>query len=133
LIKHNIEVFAMYDWSETKYNIIDGTQDCAVWNENKQSIGNGMREKERNFFSAIKIHNTLNLCKRIWPNLDIDYINKNMCTDTNIIQETVPITNKVETINERYEKIMQFRKDIANGKVVKVHTVDGNFFWKRVR
>lgn len=133
LIKYDIKVFVIHDWSETKYNIINGTQDCAVWNENKQTAENGMREKERNFFSAIKIHNTLNLCKRIWPNLDIDYINKNMCTDTNIIQEIVPITNKVENINERYSKIMKLRKDIADGKVIKVHTVDGKFVWKRVR
>ncbi len=36
-------------------------------------------------------------------------------------------------INERYSKIMQLRKDIANGKIIKVHTGDGKFVWKRIR
>ena len=136
LIKHNIEVFAVHNWSETKYNIIDGTQDCAVWNENKQSIGNGMREKERNFFSAIKIHNTLNSCKNIWPNLNIDYIDKFMCTDvvcTTEEENTIVCAIKPESINERYSKIMQLRKDIANGKIIKVYVGDGKFVWKRIK
>ena len=42
-------------------------------------------------------------------------------------------TVKSNDINERYQKIMQLRKDIADGKVIKVHTVDGKFVWKRVR
>ena len=56
-----------------------------------------------------------------------------MCTDTNIIQETVPITNKVETINERYSKILKLRKDIADGKIVKVYVSENKFVWKRIK
>jgi hypothetical protein len=40
---------------------------------------------------------------------------------------------KQDTINERYSKIMQLRKDIANGKIVKVYTGDGKFVWKRIK
>lgn len=40
---------------------------------------------------------------------------------------------KQDTIKERYLKIMQLRKDIANGKIVKVYTSDGKFVWKRIR
>jgi glycosyltransferase involved in cell wall biosynthesis len=38
-----------------------------------------------------------------------------------------------ENINERYSKIMKLRKDIANGKIVKVYTGDGKFVWKRIK
>ena len=40
---------------------------------------------------------------------------------------------KPETINERYSKIMQLRKDIANGKIIKVYVGDGKFVWKRIK
>ena len=40
---------------------------------------------------------------------------------------------KPNNINERYSKIMQLRKDIANGKIVKVCVGDGKFVWKRIR
>ena len=40
---------------------------------------------------------------------------------------------KSESINERYSKIMRLRKDIANGKIVKVYVGDGKFVWKRIR
>ena len=40
---------------------------------------------------------------------------------------------KPESINERYSKIMRLRKDIANGKIVKVYVGDGKFVWKRIR
>lgn len=36
-------------------------------------------------------------------------------------------------IKEKYSKIMQLRKDIANGKIIKVYTGDGKFVWKRIR
>lgn len=39
---------------------------------------------------------------------------------------------KQDTINERYSKIMKLRKDIANGKIIKVYTGDGKFVWKRI-
>ena len=40
---------------------------------------------------------------------------------------------KLESTNERYSKIMRLRKDIANGKIVKVYVGDGKFVWKRIR
>ena len=40
---------------------------------------------------------------------------------------------KPESINERYSKIMQLRKDIANGKIIKVYVGDGKFVWKRIK
>ena len=40
---------------------------------------------------------------------------------------------KPESINEKYSKIMQLRKDIANGKIIKVYVGDGKFVWKRIR
>ena len=40
---------------------------------------------------------------------------------------------KPNNINERYSKIMQLRKDIANGKIIKVYVGDGKFVWKRIR
>lgn len=36
-------------------------------------------------------------------------------------------------INEKYSKIMQLRKDIANGKIIKVYFGDGKFVWKRIK
>ena len=40
---------------------------------------------------------------------------------------------KPNNINERYSKIMQLRKDIANGKIIKVYDGDGKFVWKRIK
>ena len=40
---------------------------------------------------------------------------------------------KPNNINERYSKIMQLRKDIANGKIIKVCVGDGKFVWKRIK
>ena len=40
---------------------------------------------------------------------------------------------KPNNINERYSKIMQLRKDIANGKIIKVYLGDGKFVWKRIK
>ena len=40
---------------------------------------------------------------------------------------------KPESINEKYSKIMQLRKDIANGKIIKVYVGDGKFVWKRIK
>lgn len=42
-----------------------------------------------------------------------------------------PITSN--NMNERYSKIMQLRKDIANGKIIKVYVGDGKFVWKRIK
>lgn len=36
-------------------------------------------------------------------------------------------------INERYSRIIKLRKDIADGKIVKVHVSDGKFVWKRIK
>lgn len=66
----------------------------------------------------------------------IDFINQlRDRKNDNSIPIKIPEAKNVKSndINERYEKIMQFRKDIANGKVIKVHTVDGKFVWKRVK
>jgi hypothetical protein len=43
-----------------------------MWNENKVVFTNNMREKERNFYNAIKIHNCEKACKQLWPKMNID-------------------------------------------------------------
>lgn len=43
-----------------------------MFNENKQMTKYGIREKERNFFNAIKIFNVEDVAKEIWPNISID-------------------------------------------------------------
>ena len=48
-------------------------------------------------------------------------------------ENTIVRATKPESINERYSKIMQLRKDIANGKIIKVYVGDGKFVWKRIR
>ena len=74
LIRHDIKIYSLYNFnSKEQYPIINDSQKCAVWNENKQIISEyNIREKERNFFNAIKITNTENLCKQIWENIGID-------------------------------------------------------------
>ena len=43
-----------------------------MFNENKQMTKYGIREKERNFFNAIKIFNVEDVAKEIWPSISID-------------------------------------------------------------
>lgn len=74
LIRHDIKVYCLYTFnSKEQYPIINDSQKCAVWNENKQIISElNIREKERNFFNAIKITNTDKLCKQLWKDIGID-------------------------------------------------------------
>ena len=86
LIRHDIKVVSLYTfWKDYKFKSVDGSQDCAVWNENKSTLPNGMREKERNFYNAIKITHTEKLCKKIWPKMDID--NWTLIENDKIIQK----------------------------------------------
>ena len=39
----------------------------------------------------------------------------------------------IKISDERYSKKMQVRKDIANGKGIKVYVGDGKFVWKRIK
>lgn len=72
LLRHDIKIFGLYIFGKKyKFVTVDGSQESAVWNENKQ-VFNGVREKERNFFNAIKITHTEKLCKNIWENISID-------------------------------------------------------------
>ena len=41
-------------------------------------------------------------------------------------------TTKKQSINQKYQKIIQLRKDIAEGRVVKTPIGNGKFAWKRV-
>ena len=65
-----------------------------------------------------------------------DFINqlRNRKNDNCIpIQMPEAKTVKPNDINERYSKIIQLRKDIMEGKIIKKPTVDGKFVWKRVK
>lgn len=79
LIKHNLRVYPVKEQSKCKYDLIDNTQDVALYNDNKKILDNGMREKERFFFSAMKIHNMIDECKKIWPKLDDNFIRTQIC------------------------------------------------------
>ena len=65
-------VNAVYSWKYYKFDTIEETQDTALFNENKQMTKHGIREKERNFFNAIKIFNVEEVAKKIWPEIAID-------------------------------------------------------------
>jgi len=69
-IKKNININAMNDLRKIK--TIDESQDSALYNENKQTYEDGMREKERNFFNALKIINAEEEAKKIFPKISID-------------------------------------------------------------
>lgn len=71
-IKKHMKINIVKDRSKVRFNIINNTQSDAVWNENKKVLKNGIREKERNFFNAIKIVGVEKESKKIWPNIGID-------------------------------------------------------------
>lgn len=71
-IKHDIRIHVMHQWDNNYYPEIKESQKNSLWNYNKRMLGNGMRDKERNFYNAIKITHTEELCKRIWKNIGID-------------------------------------------------------------
>lgn len=70
-IKHNIKINVMYQWDNSHYPIISDSQNSSLWNINRKILNNGMRDKERNFYNAIKITHTEELCKSLWRNMDI--------------------------------------------------------------
>ena len=72
LIKHDIKVFSVMTYNRFQYNVIDNSQKDSVYSENKVILDSGIREKERNFFNSIKIHNAENECKKLWPRINID-------------------------------------------------------------
>lgn len=71
LIRHDIKIYAMHDWDNRQYSIIKDSQENAVWIENFETK-NGIREKERNFFNAIKIVGVEDKVKELWPDIGID-------------------------------------------------------------
>lgn len=71
-IKHDIKINVMHQWDNSHYPIIGGSQDECLWNLNGKVMQNGMRDKERNFYNAIKITHTESICKQIWEKMDID-------------------------------------------------------------
>lgn len=71
-IKHNIKINVIHQWDNTHYPTIDDSQNDCLWNINGRVYDNGIREKERNFYNAIKITHTENLCKKIWSDIGID-------------------------------------------------------------
>lgn len=70
-IKHGIKINVMHQWDNSHYPIIGGSQDESLWNLNGKVMQNGMRDKERNFYNAIKITHTEELCKKIWRDIGI--------------------------------------------------------------
>lgn len=70
-IKHDIKINVMRQWDNSHYPIIGGSQDECLWNLNGKVMQNGMRDKERNFYNAIKITHTETICKKIWKNIGI--------------------------------------------------------------
>ena len=70
LLKYDITIQALHPWKELP--TMEDSQKTALYNENK-AVKDGMREKERNFFNAIKILNVDRIAKRIWPHLDIEH------------------------------------------------------------
>ena len=72
LIKHGIKIYSLYTFNKKQYKTIEGSQENSVWSENKTMLKNGMREKERNFFNSVKIHNAVNECKKLWPKMNIE-------------------------------------------------------------
>ena len=75
MYKFGIQSFAIRDWSQYKFNIIASTQDKALYSENsKKTVINNMciREKERNFFNAIKLLDSDDEVKQIFKNISID-------------------------------------------------------------
>lgn len=74
-LKFNIMVNAIYSWKFYKFDTIEETQETALFNENKQMTKYGIREKERNFFNAIKIFNVDEIAKQIWPDIQIEQYN----------------------------------------------------------
>ena len=71
LIRHDIKVNALYTWSQYYYPLVTGSQDVALKNENFKE-DKGIREKERNFFNAVKITRTEDLCKTLWPEIPVN-------------------------------------------------------------
>ena len=61
----------MYQWDNSHYPTINDSQNSSLWNINRKILNNGMRDKERNFYNAIKITHTEELCKSLWRNMDI--------------------------------------------------------------
>lgn len=66
-----------------------------------------------------------------------DFINqlRDRKNDTSIPIQIPEAKKSVESnnVNERYSKILKLRKDIADGKIVKVYVSDGKFVWKRIK
>lgn len=94
--------------------------------------------------SEAKIEETIKNIKNVVNMFDMNEFEKEYRGFINQLRErktdkSIPIKIseakivKPESINERYSKIMQLRKDIANGKVIKVYVGDGKFVWKRIK
>lgn len=86
-----------------------------------------------NTFKEIKIENENEEMKEKYiETLPIKDWSNELYKDTKE-ENTIVRTIKPESINERYSKIIQLRKDIANGKIIKVYVGDGKFVWKRIK
>lgn len=71
-IKHGVKVNAVNTFNSRMYPTLNESQNDSLWNLNKRVVSNGMRDKERNFYNAIKITHTEKLCKELWPDMGID-------------------------------------------------------------
>ena len=74
-LRFKIPIYILHRWCEYKFDTISETQEMALYNENKQYLNYNnikIREKERNFFNAIKILHVEKVAKRLWPKINID-------------------------------------------------------------
>ena len=94
--------------------------------------------------SEAKIEETIKNIKNVVNMFDMNEFEKEYRGFINQLRErktdkSIPIKIseakivKPNNMNERYSKIMQLRKDIANGKIIKVYVGDGKFVWKRIK
>ena len=94
--------------------------------------------------SEAKIEETIKNIKNVVNMFDMNEFEREYRGFINQLRErktdkSIPIKiseakiEKLESTNERYSKIMRLRKDIANGKIVKVYVGDGKFVWKRIK
>lgn len=71
-IKYGIKINTVKCWKNGEFTTVGNSQCDSLWKQNKNVYRNGMREKERNFFNAVKIFKLEEEIKKLWPNISID-------------------------------------------------------------
>ena len=78
------------------------------------------KDRMKNFFKFSDTENCKRVFETIVENQDIPRWENNS-------------NYKPIGVKSKYDRIIQLRKDIADGKIVKVHVSDGKFVWKRIK